>query len=143
MKILALNCCGLGQPMAVREVCSLIRLHGPCVVFLSETRLFDNHVDGLVRSFGMHSGIGVGSFGRGGGVALLWSRDMKIRVQSCDKLHIDVAMLDPETDEEKWRFTGFYGEARRELRRGAGTYYSSWLGEAVCRGCALVTSTKC
>jgi hypothetical protein len=43
-----------------------------------------------------------------------------VKLQSIDKLHIDVAVLDPVTKVEKWRFTGFYGEARRELR------YRSW-----------------
>jgi hypothetical protein len=43
-----------------------------------------------------------------------------VKFQSCDKLHIDAAILDPITREAKWRFTGFYGEARRELR------YRSW-----------------
>jgi len=53
MKILCLNCRGLGQPEAVREVRSLCQLHCPAVVFLSETRFFDDRVDGLVRSLGM------------------------------------------------------------------------------------------
>ena len=39
-----------------------------------------------------------------------------MRLQSCDKLHIDVAILDPGTQAPMWRFTGFYGEPRRELR---------------------------
>lgn len=86
------------------------------IVFLSETRRFDNNVDGPVHYFGLQNGIGVGSFGRGGGLALLWSHEVKIKVQSCDKLHIDVAVLDPDTDEEAWRFTGFYGEPQREMR---------------------------
>jgi hypothetical protein len=33
MKILCLNCRGLGQPEAVQEVRSLIKLHGPGLVF--------------------------------------------------------------------------------------------------------------
>lgn len=77
-------------------------------------------MDGLKRSLGMVHGLGVGSFGRGGGLALLWKRDVVVKLQSCDKLHIDVAVLDPVTHAEKWRFTGFYGESRRELR------YKSW-----------------
>jgi hypothetical protein len=62
----------------------------------------------------------VGSYGRGGGLALLWTRDVDVKFQSCDKLHIDVVILDSVTREAKWRFTGFYSEARRELR------YRSW-----------------
>lgn len=116
MKILCLNCRGLGQPEAVQEVRSLCQLQRPMVVFLSETRLFYDNVDHLKRSLGFPNGVGVGCFGRGSGLALLWTRDADIKLNSYDKLHIDVTVLDPSTQEELWRFTGFYGESRRELR---------------------------
>jgi len=90
------------------------------VVFLSETRFFLDRVDVLLRSLGFAHGLGVGTNGRGGGLALLWKDEVCVKLQSLDKLHIDVAVLDPMTNGEKWRFTGFYGEARRELR------YRSW-----------------
>lgn len=38
MKLLCLNCRGLGWAKAVRELRSLCELHRPWVVFLSETR---------------------------------------------------------------------------------------------------------
>jgi hypothetical protein len=90
------------------------------MVFLSETRLFSNSVQGLRMSLSFPNGVGVGSYGRGGGLALLWSNDICVKLQSYDKLHIDVMVVDPTSGEERWRFTGFYGEARRELR------YRSW-----------------
>lgn len=90
------------------------------VVFLSENRFFSDRVDGLLRSLGFAHGLGVGTHGRGGGIALLWKDEVCVKLQSLDKLHIDVAVLDPVTMVEKWHFTGFYGEARRELR------YRSW-----------------
>ena len=120
MKILSLNCRGLGQPEAVRDLRSLCELHRPVVVFLSETRFFSDRVDVLLRSLGFAHGLGVGTNGRGGGLALLWKDEVCVKLQSLDKLHIDVVVLDPMTNGEKWRFTGFYGEARRELR------YRSW-----------------
>lgn len=76
MKMLCLNCQGLGQPEAVREVRSLCELHRPWVVFLLKTRFYDGRVDGLVHSLGLEGGFGVGSYGRGGGLALLWSREV-------------------------------------------------------------------
>lgn len=39
-----------------------------------------------------------------------------MKLQSYDKLHMDVMIVDEVTDAELWRFTGFYGEARRENR---------------------------
>jgi hypothetical protein len=116
MKLLSMNCRGLGWPEAVQEVRSFIQLHRPTLVFLSETRLFNNLVDGLKRDFGLPNGIGVGTFGRGGGLALLWTHEVCVKLQSYDKLHIDVMIVDQTTDAELWRFTGFYGEARRERR---------------------------
>lgn len=47
---------------------------------------------------------------------MLWTRDVDVKLNTYDKLHIDISVLDPQTQEDKWRFTGFYGEARRELR---------------------------
>ena len=78
MKILCLNCRGLGRPEAVQELRSLVQLHRPSLVFLSETRFFFDTVDVLVRDLGLAFGVGVGSYGRGGGLALLWSRDVEI-----------------------------------------------------------------
>jgi hypothetical protein len=72
------------------------------------------------KALGFAHGLGVGSLGRGGRLALLWREEVQIRLQCLDKLHIDVAVIDPVTKVDKWRFTGFYGESRRELR------YRSW-----------------
>lgn len=63
MKILSLNCRSLGQPEAVREVHRLIKLHSPSFIFLPETRIFHDRVDGLLRSLGLPNGVGVGSYG--------------------------------------------------------------------------------
>lgn len=65
MKILCMNCQGLGRPEAVQELRSLIELHRPSLVFLSETHLFFDRVDGLKGSLGFANGLGVGSFRRG------------------------------------------------------------------------------
>jgi hypothetical protein len=67
------------------------------VVFLSETQQFSNLRDGLQRSLGFPFGMGVGSYGRGGGLALLCIGEVKMKLESCDKLHIYVVVLNPET----------------------------------------------
>lgn len=115
MKLLCLNCRGLGRPEAVRELRRLCELHRPWVVFLSETRFFSDRVEGLVRSLGMAGGYGVGCLGRGGGLAMLWSRDVQVKLESLDKLHIDVTVQLVASHIGAWRFTGFYGESKREL----------------------------
>jgi len=120
MKILCLKCRGLGRSEAVQELCSLCELHRPWVVFLSETRYFDDRVDGLVRSLGMEGCVGVGSLDRGGGLALLWNREVVVKLESYDKLHIDMTVQLATNTSMPWRFTSFYEESRRELR------YRSW-----------------
>lgn len=116
MKLLSLNCRGLGQSEAVREVRSLVQLHCPEVVFLSETRRYSNDVQSLRSNLGFANGVGVGTLGRGGGLALLWTNEVCVKLQSYDRNHIDVIVVDPITGAEWWRFTGFYGEARKENR---------------------------
>jgi hypothetical protein len=49
-------------------------------------------------------------------LALLWSTDVEVKLESYDKLHIDVIVKPISAPRGCWRFTGFYGEARRELR---------------------------
>ena len=80
------------------------------MVFLSETRYFNDRVDGLVRTLGMEGGFGVGCLGRGGWLALLWSWEVGVKLESYDKLHIDVTAQLTTTTSMPWRFTGFYGE---------------------------------
>jgi hypothetical protein len=80
MKLLSLNCQGLGQSEAVQELYSLCELHRPMVVFLSETRFFSDGVDGLLRSLGFAHGLGVGSHGRGGGLALLCKEEVHVKL---------------------------------------------------------------
>lgn len=58
MKILSLNCRGLGQPEAIQELRCLIQLHRPWFVFLSETWLFFDNVYVLKRSLGLANGLG-------------------------------------------------------------------------------------
>lgn len=111
---------GLGQPEAVQEVRSFIKQHRPSLVFLSETCCFSDSVERLRRELGLPFGVGVGCYGRGGGLVLLWTNEVCVKLQSYDKLHIDVMIVDQLSGAEFWRFTGFYGESRRERR------YRSW-----------------
>lgn len=69
-------------------------------MFLSETHLFDDRVDGLKHSLGFPNGCGVGSYGRGGGLAMLWTHDICVKLHTYDKLHIDIMVINPSTDEE-------------------------------------------
>jgi len=74
-------------------------------------------MDGLKRQLGLPNGLGVGCYGRGGDPALLWTHEVCVKLQSYDKFHIYVMVVDPTTGADRWRFTSFYGETRREHRR--------------------------
>lgn len=54
-----------------------------------------------------------------GSLALLWRKDVDVGLMSYSQNHIDVEVVLPG-EEQKWRFTGFYGFSEQNLR------YRSW-----------------
>ena len=65
---------------------------------------------------GLLNGLVVPSVGRSGGLAMLWSRDIKVKIQSYSRNHIDAVVIDPESN-FKWRITGFYGNPETHCRK--------------------------
>ncbi|EEE59262.1 hypothetical protein OsJ_11281 [Oryza sativa Japonica Group] len=98
MKILRL-CCEKGKRMGLGQLEAVQEVH--VVVFLSETRCFSNKVQGLRSSLSFPNGIGVGTYGCGGGLALLWNNEVCVKLQSYDKLHIDVMVVDPVSEVDR------------------------------------------
>lgn len=47
---------------------------------------------------------------------MLWNKEINVKLQSYDRIHIQVTVLDLVSQEELWRFMGFYGEPKKELR---------------------------
>ena len=117
MNILSLNCRGCGRPETVQEICSLIRLHHPSLVFLSETRLSDKRAQDLKFRFGFSNAFGVKSEGLSGGLVLLWNNDSAVSLNSYSQSHIDVFVQNNLLGEREWRFTGFYGQLVRSRRK--------------------------
>ncbi|MBA0754491.1 hypothetical protein Gogos_021309, partial [Gossypium gossypioides] len=60
------------------------------------------------RRCGFPNGIDITAEGSRGGLCLAWKGDIEISLQSYSTNHVDV-MVKEGTDEEEWRFTGFYG----------------------------------
>ncbi|XVF53612.1 hypothetical protein PTKIN_Ptkin05aG0112400 [Pterospermum kingtungense] len=54
-----------------------------------------------------HACLSVDRIGSGGGLAMLWTEDIKLEIMSYSVHHIDVVIH--EDNEKSWRFTGFYG----------------------------------
>ena len=65
---------------------------------------------------GLLNGLIVPSVGRSGGFAMLWSRDIKVEIQSYSRNHIDAVVIDPDSN-FKWRITGFYGNPETHCRK--------------------------
>ena len=106
MRLLSLNCRGLGNPETVRELRLLVKKEDPQVVFLSETRLEVSSIEWIRIQLGMRGALGVQRLGYGGGLALLWSQDTDLSIKSYSLSHIDAVVK--LSDSVSWRFTRFY-----------------------------------
>jgi hypothetical protein len=114
MRILSLNCRGLGNQVTVNELHGLVKLEVPKIVFLMETRLPVRKLEFLRIKFGMRGCFGVDRKRFGGGFALFWDDSVTVHVQSYSLFHIDVFVFQDEG--VPWRFTGFYGHPETGLR---------------------------
>ena len=65
---------------------------------------------------GLLNGLIVPSVGRSGGLAMLWSRDIKVEVQGYSRSYTDAVVTDLESG-FKWRITGFYGNLETHCRK--------------------------
>ncbi|XP_075655141.1 uncharacterized protein LOC142625348 [Castanea sativa] len=106
MKILSLNCRGLGIPEAVQELRCLISEEGPKILFLFETKLERDGFRRLKRKINFQNGFEVPRIGLGGGLALLWRDNVDVDVQTSSPHHIDALI---NQNRVVWRFIGFYG----------------------------------
>ena len=108
MRMVSLNYRGLGNLRSIRELHSIVKTEAPQVVFLMETRLNRKKLERLRIRLGFSSCLGVDRVDRGGGLALLWSKEVKISDNSYSSSHIDGDITD--VNGPIWRFSGFYGE---------------------------------
>ena len=65
---------------------------------------------------GLLNGLVVPSIGRSGGLAMLWSRDIKLEVQSYSRNFVDAMVTDSELG-FKWCISGFYGNPETYCRK--------------------------
>ncbi|KAK4411568.1 hypothetical protein Sango_0229800 [Sesamum angolense] len=113
---------GITGPWIVRSIGDLIRNHCPDLVFLTETKCLSSQIDTLKRKFDLYS-VNVDSCQRSGGLALLWNKSIKVQLQSLYQYHIGIS-IKLTSDEEWWRFTGFYEEPKISKRDISWTFLS-------------------
>lgn len=85
-------------------------------MFLSETKLRKRRTERVKEKAGYRNGLIIPSMGRSGGLALLWSKDILVEIQSYLDHYIDAIITDPSS-RFKWRIIGFYGHAEAHRRR--------------------------
>ena len=108
MSAISWNCGGLGNPLTVKALQNVVLEKDPTLVFLMETRFNVTEKDEIKRKIERQQGLLVPSVRRGGGLALLWKRTMKVDILTYSPRHIDAIVIE-EQGKKKWRFTGFYG----------------------------------
>ena len=70
MNCITWNCRGLGNPETVRELQDLVKMEGPTLVFLCETKIEGRRVSELTNRFGFEGCYPVNSASLSGGLAL-------------------------------------------------------------------------
>jgi hypothetical protein len=81
-----------------------------------ETKISGKRVEKLISTFGFSGGFAVDSDGLSGGIGLFWSSAVTVDIKSFNSHHIDAVVQCKDGSVPTWRFTGMYGESRRENR---------------------------
>ena len=119
MNPLSWNCRGLVNPRSVRALHDMVRHWKPKIVFLMETKSKVKRMEKIKNWIAFANGLTVPSRGRSGGVAMFWTRDVNLDINSYSGNHIDTIVRETE-DNFQWRITGFYGHPKTHRR------YESW-----------------
>lgn len=92
MSCLSWNCRGLENPETVPEFHNLVRLEGPALVFLTETKIGDRRVADLTSRLGFAGCRVVSSVGLSGGLVLFWSTEVEVTIVNASDQHIDATV---------------------------------------------------
>ena len=115
IRVISWNCRGLGNPRSARALHDMVRQWNPKVVFLIETKAKNRRMERIKNRIGLANGLIVPCVGRKGGLALLWTREIDLKIKSFSQNHIDAVINDAEKS-IKWRLTGFYGHPETHRR---------------------------
>lgn len=109
MNTITWDCRGLGSPSAVQELTRLVSKHTSNVLLLIDTWK-RREMEWLRVRLKFEGCLAVDYVGRGCGLALLWTSDIKLEIQYHSNSHIDAHLFD-HIASLHWRFTGFYGNS--------------------------------
>lgn len=94
----------------------------------------------LQWSLGYRHGVAVGCIGRSGGLAVWWRDGIDVSVRPWSQYHIDAKI---EFEGKTWRFSGIYGEPRKELRGKTWEVLRYLQRKMTLHGSAQAVSTRC
>ena len=94
----------------------LVQRWKPRIVLLSETKLKKYHMEKEKFKTSLLNGLIVPSLRKSGGLAMLWSSNIKVEVQGYLGSYIDAIVTNPKSG-FKWHITGFYGNPETHRRK--------------------------
>src|SRR3954470_20707774 len=103
MSVLSWNCRGFGNPEAVRELRSIVKLEGPTLLFVMETKIKGKRVEDLRRHLGFGGCFAVDSVGLSGGIGLFWTHDVIVELKNFSSGHIDAMVKYKDQNSFEWR----------------------------------------
>ncbi|XP_019167807.1 PREDICTED: uncharacterized protein LOC109163512 [Ipomoea nil] len=118
MSLISWNCRGLGNQTAIRVLADLVRTERPSVIFLIETFVDKHRIEEIRVQLGFDCPFTVDAVGHSGGLALLWSKTVELKVVSYSSNYVDMEVR-MDVGSPCWRFTGYYGYPERHRRKEA------------------------
>ena len=107
---------GNWEPRTVYTLHEYVRQWTSYLVFLVETKAKQKCMEKIKFKLGFSNGLLVPSQGKSGGLALLWSKDVKLEIKSYSQHHINATITEHESN-YTWRFTGFYSHSESHTRK--------------------------
>ena len=128
------NCRGLGNLQTVRVLGKLVQQWDPKIVFLLETKIKKKAMEKVMEKINFVNGLIVPKKGKGGGLAMLWKREVDLEIMGYSRSFID-AIITEQGSGFRWRITSFYGnleayrrkESREELAASNRKFQLPWL----------------
>ena len=94
----------------------LVQRWDPKIVFLLETKIKKKAMEKVMEKIKFVNGLIVPRNGRGGGLAMLWKREVDLEIMGYSKSFID-AIITEQSSGFKWRITGFYKNLEAHRRK--------------------------
>ena len=94
----------------------LVQRWNPKIVFLSETKTRKKAMEKVMEKINFVNGLIVPRRGRGGGLALLWKREIDLEIMGYSRSFID-AIITKQDSGFRWRIIGFYGNPETHRRK--------------------------